>query len=134
MLTQNWEITGIAGIHAIPIIFMCILQGTFWDRGIPCTFYGGNICSVYWKITEQRIFLHGISKYIIFSLYGLRCELNKKLLISEADNNWRNGISVQCNSLLGITFEYTVFPRIVSAETILFWVWPYLLWPLTFTS
>ena len=28
----------------------------------------------------------------------------------------------------------TVFPRIVSAETILFWIWPYVLWPLTFTS
>ena len=25
---------------------------------------------------------------------------------------------------------YTVFPRIVSAETILFWLWPYVLWPL----
>ena len=25
---------------------MCILQGTFCDTGIPCTFYGGNICSV----------------------------------------------------------------------------------------
>ena len=41
----NWEITGIAGIHAILIMFMCILQGTFCDTGIPCTFYGGNICS-----------------------------------------------------------------------------------------
>ena len=41
----NWEITGIAGIHAIPITFMCILQGTFCDTGIPCTFYGGNVCS-----------------------------------------------------------------------------------------
>ena len=28
----------------------------------------------------------------------------------------------------------TVFTQIVSAETILFWIWPYLLWPLTFTS
>ena len=25
---------------------------------------------------------------------------------------------------------YTVFPRIVSAESILFWIWPYVLWPL----
>ena len=33
-----------------------------------------------------------------------------------------------------ILFEDTVFTRIVSAETILFWIWPYLLWPLTFTS
>ena len=30
--------------------------------------------------------------------------------------------------------ENTVFPRLVSAETILFWIWPYELWPLTFTS
>ena len=33
-----------------------------------------------------------------------------------------------------LLIKYTVFPRIVSAETILFWIWPYLLWPLTFTS
>ena len=25
---------------------------------------------------------------------------------------------------------FTVFPHIVSAETILFWLWPYVLWPL----
>ena len=25
---------------------------------------------------------------------------------------------------------FTLFPRIVSAETILFWIWPYVLWPL----
>ena len=25
---------------------MCILQGTYCDTGIPCTFYGENICSV----------------------------------------------------------------------------------------
>ena len=27
-------------------------------------------------------------------------------------------------------FWNTVFPHIVSAETILFWLWPYVLWPL----
>ena len=49
----KWEITGITGIHTIPIIFMCILQGIFCDTGIPCTFYGGNICSVayLWQFT-----------------------------------------------------------------------------------
>ena len=26
-------------------------------------------------------------------------------------------------------YTYTVFLRIVSAETIVFWIWPYLLWP-----
>ena len=29
-----------------------------------------------------------------------------------------------------VSLQGTVFPRIVSAETILFWVWPYWLWPL----
>ena len=38
---------GIAGIHAIPIMITCMLQGTLCDRGIPRTFYGGNICSVH---------------------------------------------------------------------------------------
>ena len=28
------------------------------------------------------------------------------------------------------SFWYTLFPPIVSAETILFWIWPYVLWPL----
>ena len=31
---------------------------------------------------------------------------------------------------LGLTKPYTVFLQIVSAETILFWIWPYVLWPL----
>ena len=31
-----WTVIEIAGIHAIPIIFMCILHGTFCDTGIPC--------------------------------------------------------------------------------------------------
>ena len=26
--------------------------------------------------------------------------------------------------------QVTIFPQIVSAETILFWIWPYVLWPL----
>ena len=29
-----------------------------------------------------------------------------------------------------LKISYTVFPRIVSAETILFWIYPYVLWPL----
>ena len=29
-----------------------------------------------------------------------------------------------------ISPKHTVFSRIVSAETILFWIWPYVLWPL----
>ena len=28
------------------MIITCMLQGTLCDTGIPCTFYGGNICSV----------------------------------------------------------------------------------------
>ena len=50
---QSVEISKLQGLwviptgytHAIPIIFMCILQGTFFDTGIP-HFYGENICSV----------------------------------------------------------------------------------------
>ena len=33
-------------MHVIPMIITCMLQGTLCDTGIPCTFYGGNICSV----------------------------------------------------------------------------------------
>ena len=41
-----FKITGIAGIHTIPVIIACTLQGIPWDTGYPHTFYGGNICSV----------------------------------------------------------------------------------------
>ena len=34
---------GITGIHAIPMMITCMLQGTLCDTGIPCTFYGENI-------------------------------------------------------------------------------------------
>ena len=37
---------GITGIHAIPMMIICMLQGTLCDTGLPCTFYGENICSV----------------------------------------------------------------------------------------
>ena len=33
---------------------MCILQGTYCDTGIPCTFYGEKICSV--SILEKSSF------------------------------------------------------------------------------
>ena len=42
----KWEIMGISDMHVIPMIITCMLQGTLCDTGIPCTFYGGNICSV----------------------------------------------------------------------------------------
>ena len=35
---------------------MCILQGTFCDTGIPCTFYGGDICSVPFFLDSQKYF------------------------------------------------------------------------------
>ena len=38
---------GITGIHAIPVTITCTLQGTLCNTGIPCTFYGGNICNVH---------------------------------------------------------------------------------------
>ena len=37
---------GISGVHVIPVIITCTLQGMFCDTGIPRTFYGGKICSV----------------------------------------------------------------------------------------
>ena len=38
---------GISDIHVFPITITCLLQGTLCDTGIPCTFYGENICSVH---------------------------------------------------------------------------------------
>ena len=37
---------GISGVHVIPVIITCTLQGTFCNPGIPCFFHGGKICSV----------------------------------------------------------------------------------------
>ena len=35
------------GLHVIPVIITYMLQGTRCDMGIPYTFYGENICSVF---------------------------------------------------------------------------------------
>ena len=50
----KWKIMGITGIHAIPVIITCTLQGALCDTGIPCTFYGEKICSV--SILEKSSF------------------------------------------------------------------------------
>ena len=34
-------------VPVIPVRFTCILQGTFWDTGIPHNFYGEKTCSVH---------------------------------------------------------------------------------------
>ena len=36
----------ISDIHVFPFTITCLLEGTLCDTGIPCTFYGENICSV----------------------------------------------------------------------------------------
>ena len=49
--------------------------------------------------------------------------------------SWQTG-SWQTGSWTNMTWSWltwclhTVFPHIVSAETILFWLWPYVVWPL----
>ena len=56
-------------MHVIPMIITCMLQGTLCDTGIPRTFYGGNICSVYHKIQfgvpYRTISLVGIDLFIV---------------------------------------------------------------------
>ena len=43
------------GVHVIPVIVTCTLQGMFCDMGIPRTFYGGKICSVARDINWEKI-------------------------------------------------------------------------------
>ena len=50
---------GIAGIHAIPMMITCMLQGTFCDMGIPRTFYEENICSVL-RTNDSISFMQGL--------------------------------------------------------------------------
>ena len=66
----KWEIMGITGIHAIPMMITCMLQGTFCDTGIARTFCGEKICSVVLQIRvttlsytiEANRFSSGINK------------------------------------------------------------------------
>ena len=74
----KWEITGIAGIHAIPIIFMCILQGTFCDTGIHHNFYGENICSVDIKFEKNDF------NYLSRLLF-----LSQNYILAYNCSNWR---------------------------------------------
>ena len=53
---------GISGIHVIPVIITCTLQGMICNTGIPRTFYGGKICSVE--------FVGNYNYIIIFSVYS----------------------------------------------------------------
>ena len=50
---------GISDMHVIPMIITCMLQGTLCDTGIPCTFYGGNICSVGIYVKNARAKVQG---------------------------------------------------------------------------
>ena len=57
----------ISGIHAIPMIITCLLQGILCDTGIPCTFYEGNICSVH--VLPLRPALTFMRFNLVFSSY-----------------------------------------------------------------
>ena len=52
---------------------------------------------------------------------------------SELDNltefNTAHNRRITMIGIFKILVWFTVFPRMISAETILFWIWPYLLWP-----
>ena len=39
-------------------------------------------------------------------------------------------VSFECKNIFEFGNSSTAFPHIVSAETFLFWLWPYVLWPL----
>ena len=63
------------------------------------------------------------------------CSYSWGHILSPAVSIWRS-LHEKANSRTPLwnicLYSYlpTVFPRIVSAETILFWIWPYVLWPL----
>ena len=44
--TLPYNFCGDFRIPAIPVKFICILQGTLCNMGIPHTFYRGKVCSV----------------------------------------------------------------------------------------
>ena len=62
---------GISDIHVFSITITCLLQGTLCDTGIPCTFYGENICSVEltWKYCCEEESVKFCYKMWIFSRF-----------------------------------------------------------------
>ena len=61
--------------------------------------------------------------------------LEYKYFNSKSKINWKpkkylNHYKAPWNEVSISFVLHTVFPQIVSAETILFWIWPYVLWPL----
>ena len=58
---------GITGIHAIPMMITCMLQGTLCDTGIPRTFYGENICSEKYPFANVKTCCYMI--WILFATY-----------------------------------------------------------------
>ena len=64
---------GISDIHVFPITITCLLQGTLCDTGIPCTFYGENICS---------------------AMYGTRQKCTKHSTVDWDSTDWQPGLTV----------------------------------------
>ena len=63
---------GTMGIHAIPLRITCMLQGTLCDTGIPCTYYGENICSVQsYKIDPSSTYVYAAQPFDLLH-YALR--------------------------------------------------------------
>ena len=67
---------GISDIHVFPITITCLLQGTLCDTGIPCTFYGENICSVESARNQSTYFIAAkmavpSSSFSVFKVLGI---------------------------------------------------------------
>ena len=80
---------GITGIHAIPMMITCMLQGTLCDTGIPCTFYGETF-AVY-SMADAR---NGFELFFIVVRTPSRCGLSVPELRSEPRAHWSHVRSV----------------------------------------
>ena len=91
-------------------------QFQFWNRRYKSTKQLSSHLFWGWK---SRI----LRNFVVFTYWLIFHPIQKSLEQKELRDLVFKGF-------FWMIFWYTVFPHIVSAETILFWLWPYVLWPL----
>ena len=81
-----------------------------------------------WVCRPHCVILAGIGRNLLETIESIFCAL----LVSQPEKKgkFRDGQIMSSEEFIKIVPKHTIFPHIVSAETILFWIWPYVLWPL----
>ena len=103
---------------------------TMWNFVLSCIFemYERTIVAI---LFDTWCYFCCLWSLYVQSLEGRRVEELRQKVAAEAGIFLINfDVHVLPALYTNLYIPSTVFPRIVSAETILFWIWPYVLWPL----